>query len=94
MKYTIVYTKLADRFLNKHEDVRDDFEDAIKELLSGTHPEKVDVKRIKGKRGDYYRIRLGNNRIVYTIINGKVVVVKTIHFKSNPECSRCKPDKY
>lgn len=57
MKYTIVYTKLADRFLNKHEDVRDDFEDAIKELLSGTHPEKV-------------------------------------VFKSNPECSRCKPDKY
>lgn len=78
MKYSIEYTKAADRFLNRHEDVRAGFEDAIKELLTGVHPEKVDVKRIKGKRGSYYRIRLGNSRVVYTIIDGKIVVVKTL----------------
>ena len=78
MKYVIEYTKAADRFLDKHEDVRGDFEKAIVELLTGSHPKTVDVKRIQGKRGDYYRIRLGDCRVVYTIIDGKVIVVKVV----------------
>ena len=76
--YDIQYTKVAERFFKAHEDVRDQYEAAIKELLIGEHPEKIDVKRIKGKRNDYYRIRLGNYRVVYALINGKIVVVDTI----------------
>lgn len=76
--YEIQYTKAADKFLKNHEDVRKQYENAIKELLIGEHPEKVDVKRIKGKRNDYFRIRLGNYRVVYTIINGKIVVISTL----------------
>ena len=59
-------------------DVREQYEDAIKELLVGDHPEKVDVKRIKGRRNDYYRIKLGGYRVVYAIINGKIIVISTI----------------
>ena len=77
-EYEIQYAKAADRFLKTHEDVREQYEDAIKELLVGDHPEKVDVKRIKGKRNDYYRIKLGGYRVVYTIINGKIVVINTM----------------
>jgi mRNA interferase RelE/StbE len=40
--------------LKTHEDVRKQYEALIKELLAGEHPEKMDVKRIKGKRADYY----------------------------------------
>mgnify|MGYP002626060295 CR=1 FL=1 len=76
--YDIQYTKVAERFFKAHEDVRDQCEAAIKELLIGEHPEKIDVRRIKGKRNDYYRIRLGNYRVVYALINGKIVVVDTI----------------
>ena len=76
--YEIQYTKAADKFLKTHEDVRAQYEDAIKELLVGEHPEKVDVKRIKGKRNDYYRIKLGSYRVVYAVINGKIVVISTI----------------
>ena len=76
--YDIQYTKVAERFFKAHEDVRDQYEAAIKELLIGENPGKVDVKRIKGKRNDYYRIRLGNYRVVYALINGKIVVVDTI----------------
>jgi mRNA interferase RelE/StbE len=76
--YEIQCTKAADKFLKDHEDVREQYEDAIKELLIGEHPEKVNVKRIKGKRNDYFRIRLGNYRVVYTIINGKIVVINTL----------------
>lgn len=77
-KFEIQYTKVADKFLKAHEDVRDQYEAAIKELLVGDHPEKVDVKRIKGKRNNYYRIKLGGYRVVYAIINGKIVVIKTV----------------
>ena len=76
--YEIQYTKAADKFFVTHEDVRKQYENALKELLLGTHPETVDVKRIKGKRSVYYRIRLGNYRVVYTIKNGKIVVITTV----------------
>ena len=78
LSYEIQYTKAADKFLKTHEDVRTQYEDAIRELLIGDHPEKVDVKRIKGKRNDYYRIKLGGYRVVYAIINGKIIVISTL----------------
>ena len=76
--YQIQYTKAADKFFLSHESVRDAFRDAITELLVGEHPETVDVKRIKGKKNDYYRIRLGGWHVVYAVINGKIVVIQTL----------------
>lgn len=76
--YEIQYTKVADKFFKEHEDIREDYKEALKELLVGEHPEKVDVKRIKGKKNDYYRIRLGSYRVIYTVINGKIVVISTL----------------
>ena len=76
--YEIQYTRVADKFLKNHEEIREQYEAAIKELLVGDHPEKIDVKRIKGKRNDYYRIKLGGYRVVYAIINGKIVVINTM----------------
>ena len=76
--YEIQCTKAADKFQKTHEDVRTQYEDAIRELLVGEHPEKVDVKRIRGKRNDYYRIKLGGCRVVYAIVNGKIVVISTL----------------
>ena len=78
ISYEIQYTKIADKFFQMHEDVREQYKAAIKELLTGDHPEKVDVKRIKGKRNDYYRIRLDGYRVVYAIINGRIVVIITV----------------
>lgn len=78
VSYDIVYTKASDKFFKKHENVREKYENAIYELIAGDHPEKVDVKRIKGKRNYYYRIRLGDWRVIYTVINGQIVTVTTI----------------
>ena len=75
MIYEIKYTKAADKFLNSHVEVRTQYELSIKELLVGENPETVDVKRIKGIRGDYYRITLGRYRVIYAIINGKIIVI-------------------
>ena len=77
-EYEIQYTRIAEKFLKDHEDVRKQYENAIRELLVGEHPETVDVKRIKGKRNDYYRIKLGGCRVIYAIINGKIIVINTI----------------
>ena len=76
--YEIQYTRAADKFLKDHEDIRTRYEEAIHELLVGAHPEKIDVKRIRGKRNDYFRIRLGSCRVVYAIINHKIVVIDTL----------------
>lgn len=76
--YEISYTKEADKFLRKHEDVRNQYENAIYELMFGEHPETIDVKRIKGKRNNYYRIRVGNVRIIYAIIHEKIIVIRTL----------------
>lgn len=45
-QYQIQYTKAADKFFFSHEDVRQQYEDAIRELLVGDHPESVNVKKI------------------------------------------------
>ncbi len=76
--YEIQYTKAADKFFRQHESVRKRYEEAIQELLIGKHPERVDVVRIRGKRNDYYRIRLGGYRVIYAIIDGIVVVIQTL----------------
>ncbi len=76
--YSIQYAKAADKFFKEHESIRNQYEDAIRELLVGEHPESVDVKRIKGKKNEYYRIKLRGYRIVYTVINNIVVVVNTL----------------
>ncbi|MCR5138208.1 MAG: type II toxin-antitoxin system RelE/ParE family toxin [Oscillospiraceae bacterium] len=76
--YEIRYAKAAEKFFTTHEEIREQFEESIRELLSGEHPEQVDVKRIRGKRNDYYRIRLGEYRVVYAVINGTIVVIHTL----------------
>ena len=76
--YEIQYTKAADKFFRLYEDIREQYESAIRELMTGDHPESIDVKRIKGKRNDYHRIRIGGYRVIYTIINGKIIVVNTL----------------
>ena len=78
ISFDIQYTKAADKFFKDHEDVREQYEAAIKELLVGDHPERVDVKRIKGKRNSYYRIKLGGYIVIYALIDGVVVVITTL----------------
>ncbi len=78
LSFIIHYTKAAEKFMRTHEDVRKAYHSALEELLFGEHPEQIDVKRLAGKKNDYYRIRIGNWRIVYTVINGEIVVITTV----------------
>ena len=79
LKDEIRNMEVKSKFFEKNESVRDQYKAAIRELLVGDHPENVDVKRIKGKRNDYFRIKLGKWRVVYTIIKDQIVVVSTLY---------------
>ena len=76
--YEILYTKAADKFLKTHEDVRQKYEENMHELLIGEHPESVDVKRIQGKKSVYFRMRIGEYRIVFAVVNGKITSIKRL----------------
>lgn len=76
--YEIAYTRAADKFFRAHEDVREQYEEAIRRLITNDHPESVDLRRIQGKRTSYYRIRLGSYRVIYTVVNGRIVVITTL----------------
>ena len=77
-EYEIQYTKKAEKFFEKHEEVREQYEQSIRQLVTGDNPGEIDVKRISGKRNEYFRIRLGSYRVVYAIINNIIVVINTL----------------
>ncbi|MEE3481637.1 MAG: type II toxin-antitoxin system RelE/ParE family toxin [Lachnospiraceae bacterium] len=76
--FEIQYTKAADKFLKRHEDIREHYEQDLVRLLTDDHPEDVDVKRIRGKHSVYYRIRIGTYRVLYTLSARKIIVVSTV----------------
>ena len=76
--YEIHYTKAADKFFKTHEFVREQYEAAMRDQMTGASPAAWDVKRIKGKRNDYYRLRLGGWRVVYAVVNGTIIVITAL----------------
>jgi mRNA interferase RelE/StbE len=77
-EYEIQYTKKAEKFFKKHEKVREQYELSIQRLITDDHPEEIDVKKISGKMNEYFRIRLGNYRVIYAVINKRIVVINTL----------------
>ncbi|MBQ6920257.1 MAG: hypothetical protein IJQ74_07990 [Synergistaceae bacterium] len=78
LHYEIRYEKPAEKFFAKHEDIRSQYKDELNEFLNGDNPERVDVKAIKGKKGNYYRMRIGQWRIIFALIDLSVVVIDTV----------------
>lgn len=77
--YEITYTKAAEKFFCTHEKIREQYIQSIREILVGDNPSRVDVKRLKATHSEYYRMRIGKYRVIYTIIKGKIVVINTIY---------------
>lgn len=77
-EYEIQYTKKAEKFFKKHEKVREQYELSIQRLITDDHSEEIDVIKISGKMNEYFRIRLGNYRVIYAVINKRIVVINTL----------------
>ena len=78
LPYVIHYKKPAEKFFRKHEDVRSEYEDTVRDFLIGEHPERVDVKIINGKKNEYYRMRIGDWRVIYMVIDREITVINTV----------------
>lgn len=67
--YKFVIMKPAKRFIDKlPENDKRRIVSAIEAL-----PDSGDIKKLKGKSG-YFRLRVGNYRIIYTVDHGKLIV--------------------
>jgi len=71
--FKIVFQKTAEKELNSLP--KRDYEAVKKAILSlAINPTPHGVKSLKGKYKGFYRIRQGNYRIVYQIINGQLII--------------------
>ena len=77
-KYEIRYEKSAAKFFSKHEDLRKKYEADLNTFLADESSARVDVKIIKGKRDEYYRMRIGSWRVIFMMTDGKITVINTI----------------
>ena len=80
MKIEIQFSKAAIKFIfknsttiTKHE-TKSYIISALQKLLLGQEV-NIDLKKLKGKWKDYYRIRKGNIRIIFSIQNKQIIIV-------------------
>lgn len=70
-RYEIIIEKLAEKFITKlPKPEKERILKAIFELPNGT-----DIKQLKGKKSKgFYRLRVGDYRIIYSINNEKLII--------------------
>ena len=51
----------------------------IKRALRNVDPSRSTVKRLKGPKRDYFRLRVGDYRVILTVEGNRVLVVKILH---------------
>ena len=78
LEYVIDYKKPAEKFFKKHEDIRKEYESDLRIFLADQSSARVDVKTIKGKKSEYYRMRIGSWRVIFMIAEGQITVITTL----------------
>ncbi len=51
----------------------------IKRALRNIDPSRSTVKRLKGPKRDYFRLRVGEYRVILTVEGKRVLVVRILH---------------
>ena len=86
MKWTLEFSKDADKFLKKQHHVKNDIISEIKKLIQKFNGEtiNIDVKKLAGNWEGYYRIRKGDIRIIFQVnIPGKTIFIDKIDFRGS-----------
>ena len=74
LNVSFAYSRVAEKFFIKHEDIREKFKKNIERLING---EKIDIKEFTGYK-NIYRNRIGKYRVIYTVINERLTVISVI----------------
>lgn len=73
-KYKVLFSNDAEKALLKLDIVVAKRIINALELLSSNPFESPNTKKMKGKEGNYYRLRVGNYRIIYEIKNEQLMI--------------------
>ena len=73
------YSRNAEKFFEKHEDIREEFKRDVVKLITGDHPEQVNFKPLKGKLKGYSRIAIGGYRVIYMKSGDEIIVISVIY---------------
>lgn len=66
IELVIDYSKVADKFFEKHNDVEEKFLQNLENFYLEKQ-ENIDIKKIKGTKLPQYRMRIGNYRVIFTV---------------------------
>ena len=90
MKINIEYSKKSIKFIKKNTDILNI--ETVKKLILKSlqwilynQIINIDLKQLKGKEDNLYRIRKGNIRIIFKVQKGQIIIVsiKTIGYRGN-----------
>lgn len=73
MSYKLEFKKKAIKFLEKHPKEKSKFIEVFRDIANGKE-DRYDIKKLAGQI-DFYRLRLGKYRAIYTIINDQLIIV-------------------
>lgn len=76
MRYKLVLSNDAVKFLSKHPDLKQDIIKAFSIIIENPSDniKKYDIKQLQGKLKGIYRLRLGKYRVVFKVIKDKLAV--------------------
>lgn len=86
MSWSIEYSKDADKFLIKNPQIQKTLIAEIKKFIRKLNGETVNInfKKLHGEWSGYYRIRKGDVRIIFTIINDtNKIIIFSIDFRGD-----------
>lgn len=78
MNIRFQYSKKAEKFLSKHEDVRSEFKADVIKLIKNDHPETVNYKHMQGRYKGYDRIAVNGYRVVFRFLRDDEIIVDTV----------------
>lgn len=74
MKYEVQISKEFDKFLAKHRNLVPKILNALEILAQNPYENTLDIKKIQTK-DKHYRLRLGKYRILYELIENKLLII-------------------
>ncbi len=73
------YSRAAEKFFIKHEDIRENFKRDVIKIIKHDHSEQVNFKNLKGKFKGYSRIAINGYRIIYKKYKDEITIIYVIH---------------
>ena len=83
MKWSIVYSRDADKFIER-ENISVEVREQIKHFLKKMKGQSIniDVKKLKGKWKGYLRIKKGKLRVIFSVnVKDRVLYIKRVDFR-------------